>query len=173
MTSTDVSVRDEMDATRERVRERYAETAKTRNGCGCSCACDSGSETLDVQSTQIGYTEDELEAIPADADLGLGCGNPTAIAGIRAGETVIDLGSGGGIDCFLASRAVGPDGRVIGIDMTDEMLDLARRNAREGGFTNVEFRKGFIEELPVENETADGHARAVHDGPGGADPDLP
>lgn len=150
MTTTET--RNDTDTTRERVRERYAEAAKTRTGCGC----DSGAGTaLDLQSTSIGYTADQLEAIPADADLGLGCGNPTAIAGIRSGETVVDLGSGGGIDCFLAATAVGPDGRVIGIDMTDEMLELARRNAQQGGFTNVEFRKGYIEDLPIENETAD------------------
>jgi len=142
------------DVTREKVRERYADAAKRRSGCDCGCA-PTGADSLDVESAKLGYSKEELDAIPEDADLGLGCGNPTALAGIHQGETVLDLGSGGGIDCFIAARAVGPQGRVIGVDMTDEMLDLAKANARRGGFTNVEFRKGIIEELPVESESVD------------------
>jgi SAM-dependent methyltransferase len=103
----------------------------------------------------LGYEHSELQAIPAEADLGLGCGNPTALAGLRAGETVLDLGSGGGIDCFLAARGVGPAGRVIGVDMTAEMIDRARAAARQGGYKNVEFRLGEIENLPVADASVD------------------
>jgi SAM-dependent methyltransferase len=108
-----------------------------------------------MTSREIGYTKEELEAIPGDADLGVGCGNPLALAEISEGDTVLDLGSGAGIDCFLASARVGPSGRVIGVDMTDEMLDRARRNADTGGYANVEFRKGHIEDLPVEADSVD------------------
>jgi len=102
-----------------------------------------------------GYSQAELEAIPEDADLGLGCGDPTADADLQPGQTVLDLGSGAGLDCFLAARRVGPGGYVIGVDMTDEMLARARANADRGGYTNVEFRKGEIEDLPVESGTID------------------
>lgn len=95
------------------------------------------------------------QAIPAEANLGLGCGNPTALAGLKPGETVLDLGSGAGIDCFLAARRVGPTGRVIGVDMTPEMIDRARANARRGGFSNVEFRLGEIENLPLADSSVD------------------
>jgi SAM-dependent methyltransferase len=135
---------------RSAVRERYAQTARQESGCGCGCGCGGAS-----QSEQLGYERSELQAIPAEADLGLGCGNPTALAGLQAGETVLDLGSGGGIDCFLASRRVGPGGRVIGVDMTPEMIDRARTAARKGGFQNVEFRLGEIENLPVADATVD------------------
>jgi SAM-dependent methyltransferase len=137
---------------RDRVRERYADVART---AGVESCC-GGSTCTTVDSSQaVGYSAVELESIPEGANLGVGCGNPTAVAEIRVGETVVDLGSGAGIDCFLAAKAAGPDGRVIGVDMTDEMIERARRNAADGGFTNVEFRKGFIEELPVEDESAD------------------
>jgi arsenite methyltransferase len=139
------------DAIREKVRERYGEFAKQGSGCGCSC---SAAEPADA-SKAIGYTDEQLSGIPAEADLGLGCGNPTAFAEIREGDTVVDLGSGAGIDCFLAAKSVGASGKVIGIDMTDEMLDRARRNASKGGFTNVEFRKGIIEQLPLGDASAD------------------
>jgi SAM-dependent methyltransferase len=104
---------------------------------------------------RIGYEEEQLAAVPDGANLGLGCGNPTAIDALRPGETVLDLGSGAGMDAFLAARQVGPGGRVIGVDMTDAMLDKARENARKTGATNVEFRKGQIEHLPIENESVD------------------
>jgi SAM-dependent methyltransferase len=137
---------------RDRVRERYADVART---AGVESCC-GGSSCSTVETSQaVGYSPDELSSIPDAANLGVGCGNPTAVAEIREGETVVDLGSGGGIDCFLAAKATGPSGRVIGIDMTDEMLDRARRAARDGGFTNVEFRKGFIEELPLDDASAD------------------
>ncbi len=134
------------------VRERYAQTARQADkaGCGCGCGCGGASP-----SEQLGYARTELDSIPVEADLGLGCGNPTALAGLQAGETVLDLGSGGGIDCFLAARRVGPQGRVIGVDMTAEMIDRARAAARQAGFQNVEFRLGEIENLPVADGTAD------------------
>jgi ubiquinone/menaquinone biosynthesis C-methylase UbiE len=103
----------------------------------------------------VGYSPEELAAVPEDANLGLGCGNPTALAGLKPGETVLDLGSGAGIDCFLAAKKVGPSGRVIGVDMTAEMIDRARENARKNGIANVEFRLGEIENLPVADGTVD------------------
>jgi SAM-dependent methyltransferase len=103
----------------------------------------------------IGYTAEQAAAIPEGANLGLGCGNPTALAEIRPGETVLDLGSGGGIDCFLAARETGPTGHVIGVDMTPAMVDRARANAREGGHANVEFRLGEIEHLPAADASVD------------------
>jgi len=103
----------------------------------------------------LGYSDEELAAAPAGANLGLGCGNPQAIAGLKPGEVVLDLGSGAGFDCFLAARQVGESGRVIGVDMTPEMLQRARENARAGGYTNVEFRLGEIEHLPVADRSVD------------------
>jgi ubiquinone/menaquinone biosynthesis C-methylase UbiE len=103
----------------------------------------------------VGYSSEDLAGIPEDANLGLGCGNPTALASLKAGETVLDLGSGGGIDCFLAAKKVGPSGRVIGVDMTPEMLDRARENARKSKAANVEFRLGEIENLPVADNSID------------------
>jgi len=142
------------------VREHYARAAAGKSGCGCtgggkasrSCC----GPTLS-QSERVGYDRADLASVPEEADLGLGCGNPTALAGLRAGETIVDLGSGGGIDCFLAARKVGPSGRVIGVDMTPEMIDRARSAAARGDYANVEFRLGEIESLPV----ADGIADAV------------
>jgi len=138
------------------VRDRYARAATEKSGC-CepSCCGDSATQTVDEISHSIGYTEDELADLPADANLGLGCGNPTAIASLKEGETVLDLGSGAGIDCFLAAKQVGPTGRVIGIDMTPEMLEKARANATSGGYENVEFRLGEIEALPVADDSVD------------------
>ena len=138
---------------RDKVRERYADVARTAGATSC-CGSEQSCSTVET-SQAAGYTASELESIPEAANLGAGCGNPTAVAEIREGETVVDLGSGGGIDCFLAAKATGPNGRVIGIDMTDEMLERARKNAKDGGFTNVEFRKGFIEELPLDDASAD------------------
>ena len=133
----------DFDEVRGLVRERYA-------GMAGSAGADA-----EEQSRRLGYEEDQLTAVPAEANLGVGCGNPTAIDSLRPGEVVVDLGSGAGLDAFLAARAVGPRGRVIGIDMTDAMLEKARENARKGGVTNVEFRKGFIENLPLEDESVD------------------
>jgi SAM-dependent methyltransferase len=146
-----------MSDVRTSVREHYARTARAgKAGCGCGGsvrqACCSPTQSA---SERLGYGSADLASIPKDADLGLGCGNPTAMAGLRSGETVVDLGSGGGIDCFLASRNVGPSGRVIGVDMTPEMIDRSRRAAAEGGYGNVEFRLGEIESLPVADAVAD------------------
>jgi arsenite methyltransferase len=130
------------------VRERYGKIAKTKTEpCGC-CGGSSSSE-------EIGYSKGELSSVPAGADLNLGCGNPVALASLKEGETVIDLGSGGGLDCFLAAKKVGTKGKVIGIDMTAEMLERARANSKKGGYKNVEFRLGEIENMPVADNTAD------------------
>jgi len=135
------------------VKKSYADIAKSSGSCGCgSCGCDSNL-TVQKQSGQMGYSQNEMNQAPAGSNLGLGCGNPLAIASLRTGEVVLDLGSGAGFDCFLAARKVGKTGKVIGVDMTEEMLIKARNNATKGGFTNVEFRKGDIEELPVEDNS--------------------
>lgn len=131
---------------RKMVRDGYAKIAKTEKSC---CGCDS------EVSESIGYSRAELESVPADADLNLGCGNPVALASLREGETVVDLGSGGGLDCFLAANKVGSSGRVIGVDMTPAMLDKARANCKRSGYANVEFRLGEIENLPIADRTAD------------------
>jgi len=139
------------DETRTVVRDHYAKVSTGKAGCAPGCCAVMPAD----QSRMIGYSADELAALPEGADLGLGCGNPQAIASLRAGETVLDLGSGGGFDCFLAGRAVGPTGRVIGVDMTPEMVTLARANARKVSATNIEFRLGEIEHLPVADATVD------------------
>nr|HEX4313359.1 arsenite methyltransferase [Kofleriaceae bacterium] len=139
------------DDTRTLVRQHYAQVSTGAAGCapGCCSAMPADPSRL------LGYTADDRAAVPAGADLGLGCGNPAAIASLRAGETVLDLGAGGGFDALLAARAVGPTGRVIGVDMTPEMVALARANARTAGATNVEFRLGEIEALPVADASVD------------------
>jgi arsenite methyltransferase len=134
--------------TKKLVRERYGKIAKKQLSSGCGCGCNPTSE-------KIGYTKEELNSIPEEANLSLGCGNPVALASLKEGETVVDLGSGGGIDCFLASKKVGATGKVIGIDMTAEMLDRARANLKKAGYKNVEFRLGEIENLPIADSTAD------------------
>ncbi len=135
---------------RDTVRRFYAERAVT----GASC-CSGANDDLERFTALLGYSEEERQAAPEGANLGLGCGNPTAIDRIAEGATVLDLGSGGGFDCFLAARKVGPGGRVIGVDMTPEMIERARRNAREAGLPNVEFRLGEIESLPVADASVD------------------
>jgi len=140
---------------KEIVRDSYANIAKSSNGCGCgSCGCDSNL-TVQRQSGQMGYSEDEMGKAPAGSNLGLGCGNPVVIASLKEGEVVLDLGSGAGFDAFLASPRVGKTGKVIGVDMTDEMLTKARENAKKGNYANVEFRKGDIENLPVDDNSVD------------------
>jgi SAM-dependent methyltransferase len=125
-------------------------------GCGCGCGPAPSADVTELTYSQtIGYSSTDLRDAPAEANLGLGCGNPTALAGLREGETVLDLGSGAGIDCFLAARKVGPEGRVIGVDMTPDMLSRARENAQKGGYENVEFRLGEIEALPVADSSVD------------------
>lgn len=142
---------------RQKIRERYGQIAQSTDaGCGCSPSCCSPLIDIDLPaSTPLGYSSQELDQVPEGADMGLGCGNPQLIASLQAGETILDLGSGGGLDCFLASRQVGLQGRVIGVDMTPEMIDRARQNARQGGYTNVEFRLGEIENLPVPDNVVD------------------
>jgi len=136
---------------RNTVREHYGKVAEA-NGVGCVPGC--CGDTANA-SAALGYSADELAAVPDGANLGLGCGNPHAIAGLRVGETVVDLGSGGGFDCFLAARQVGPAGRVIGVDMTPQMITKARENARRAGVTNVDFRLGEIEHLPLPDASVD------------------
>lgn len=144
---------------KKQVRSRYARAANTKTSCcapaSSPCGCGQPDLSQEKAGQMVGYSPDELAGIPEDANLGLGCGNPTALAGLKTGETVLDLGSGAGIDCFLAARKVGPSGRVIGVDMTPEMLDRARENARKGGTTNVEFRLGEIENLPIADNSVD------------------
>jgi arsenite methyltransferase len=142
--------------TKKIVREGYAKIVKQNSSC-CAPAkscCGSTNPTQEI-SKRIGYTEEELEVVPEGANLGLGCGNPVALASLKEGETVLDLGSGAGFDCFLAASRVGNRGRVIGVDMTPEMLEKARENARKGNYTNVEFRLGEIESLPVADNSVD------------------
>ena len=147
---------------KEHVRERYSQVAKNAEAsCGCDCGtvstascCGPVSKEAYVQG--IGYSLAETKELPeSTVGAAAGCGNPTAIAGLKEGEVVLDLGSGGGIDVFLSAKKVGPKGKAIGVDMTDEMLALARKNAEELGFENVEFRKGDIEDLPVEDKSVD------------------
>jgi ubiquinone/menaquinone biosynthesis C-methylase UbiE len=138
------------------VRKGYAKIAKEKGSCchqESSPCC--GSNTYEEVSKKMGYTEEELRSVPEASNLGLGCGNPVALASLKEGETVVDLGSGGGLDCFLAAKRVGEKGKVIGVDMTPEMIDNARENVRKGNFKNVEFRLGEIENMPVADNTAD------------------
>jgi arsenite methyltransferase len=148
------------------VREGYAKIAKQNTSCcgnskpatqqsGCGCGCNTTNETAESLSKAVGYSSKEMAEVPEGANLGLGCGNPVALASLKPGEVVLDLGSGAGFDCFLAASRVGPTGKVIGVDMTPEMLDKARENAVKGKYTNVEFRLGEIENLPVANDTID------------------
>lgn len=152
---------------RKAVRSRYASVAvqETSSCCGekpSSCGdptpspcCGDQPVAADVMSRQLGYSDEDVTSVPDGANLGLGCGNPNAIAALQTGEVVLDLGSGGGFDCFLAARRVGATGRVIGVDMTPDMVHLARDNARKGDYTNVEFRLGEIEHLPVADDSVD------------------
>jgi arsenite methyltransferase len=146
------------DSTRQSVREAYASIATKGGNSGCCLPEQTSlSETAsdEALSRLFGYADDELSAVPEGANMGLGCGNPSAFADIKEGEVVMDLGSGGGFDCFLAARKVGQTGRVIGIDMTPEMLGKARDNAQKSPFDNVEFRLGEIENLPVADNSVD------------------
>ena len=154
------------DEIRQMVRQQYARVAK-----GEDPALDKSSECCDISapttccspptpnsknsSQMMGYATEDIHSVPEGADMGLGCGNPQVIAGLKTGETVLDLGSGGGFDCFLAAREVGDTGQVIGVDMTPEMITKARINAEKGNYTNVEFRLGEIENLPIADETID------------------
>lgn len=151
------------DADRKRVeiRSTYAQVAQAGNSgecCGEASSCCGVSDDSAINqliSTRLGYSEKEQASVPEGADMGLGCGNPKAIAALQPGEAVVDLGSGGGFDCFLAAAEVGETGHVIGIDMTPDMLSKARDNASRGGFSQVEFRLGEIEHLPVADASVD------------------
>ncbi|WP_455198744.1 arsenite methyltransferase [Kaarinaea lacus] len=149
------------DDIRQNVRDSYAEVAEASNNndcCGVESSCCGVSDDTAINtliSTRLGYSQQDLDAVPEGADMGLGCGNPRAIASLKPGEVVVDLGSGGGFDAFLASAEVGETGHVIGIDMTPAMLSKARTNAEKGNFTNVEFRLGEIEHLPIADDTVD------------------
>jgi SAM-dependent methyltransferase len=141
------------DEIRTAVRDNYGQiAANDQTGCGCSCGDEAPAPTQ--LATAMGYSDAELGAAPEGANLGLGCGNPHAIASLEPGETVVDLGSGAGFDCFLAARQVGESGSVIGVDMTPEMITKARENARRAGASNVSFRLGEIEHVPVADNTA-------------------
>ena len=142
---------------RDAIRETYSQVAQ---GASVSC-CDAGGSCgvapVDIgeMSAMLGYNEGDLADVPLESNMGLGCGNPVAIAALKEGETVLDLGSGGGLDCFLARRQVGETGYVIGIDMTPDMIKLARANAEKSGYTNIDFRLGEIEHLPVADSSVD------------------
>lgn len=138
---------------RQEVKKHYGQTAK--NNQPCCCGPSTEQQDADAYSKSIGYSDEDLKSVPEGSNLGLGCGNPVAIASLKPGEVVVDLGSGAGFDAFLARREVGESGQVIGVDMTDEMLKKARANAEKAGYTNVEFRKGEIEKLPIDDDTAD------------------
>ncbi len=140
------------DKIREEVRRHYAAAAE---GSGCCDTGGCGDRSCATEAAELGYTAEDIANLPAGADLGLGCGNPQAIAALKPGEVALDLGSGAGFDCFLAAKAVGPTGKALGVDMTPEMLAKARENARKAGVTNVEFRLGEIEHLPVADGTVD------------------
>jgi arsenite methyltransferase len=147
------------DEIRSAVRENYGKVAVAgRSGCGCSssscCGTPNAVTAADI-SLGLGYSDQDVTVVPEGANMGLGCGNPQAIASLQPGETVLDLGSGGGFDCFLAARAVGDRGNVIGVDMTPEMITTARRNAEKVGFKNVDFRLGELENLPVADGIVD------------------
>lgn len=149
------------DQIRNEVRENYKKVAlkvvTDNNCCTPSCCTPDDNQNISIEdiSKKMGYSIEELQSIPNGANMGLGCGNPQAIADLKAGETVLDLGSGGGFDCFLASPKVGDDGKVIGVDMTPEMVSKARNNVEKNSFNNVEFRLGEIENLPVADSSID------------------
>ncbi|HET7831574.1 MAG TPA: arsenite methyltransferase [Gallionella sp.] len=146
------------DEVRRTVRQTYGQIASTEGACGCGPTCCSDSATpadAKAASQGLGYSSEDVNSIPEGANMGLGCGNPQAIAALKPGETVLDLGSGGGFDCFLAAHQVGETGTVIGVDMTPEMISKARQNAQKGDYRNVEFRLGEIEHLPVADGTVD------------------
>lgn len=146
----------EEDKIKKIVRKGYAKVAKQEGSCcGGSVCTDDVAVLSERVSKSIGYSDEELGSVPEGANMGLGCGNPVALASLKEGETVLDLGSGGGLDCFLAASKVGDKGKVIGVDMTPEMIDKARENARKGKRKNVEFRLGEIENLPVADNSVD------------------
>ncbi|WP_168464815.1 arsenite methyltransferase [Wolbachia endosymbiont of Ctenocephalides felis wCfeT] len=144
---------------KEAVRETYGKVAETNTAgkdCGNTMSCCGAPSETDIEySRELGYSEEEAKSVPTGANMGLGCGNPVAIASLKSGEVVLDLGSGGGFDCFLAAKRVGSTGRVIGVDMTPSMISKSRLNAEKGGYSHVEFRLGEIEALPVADASVD------------------
>jgi len=138
---------------KEVIKKKYQEIAILGGSCCSGSSCCGNSSPVDL-SKSLGYSESDVQAVP-DANLGLGCGNPTAFAELKPGNVVLDLGSGGGFDCFLAAQKVGSSGKVIGVDMTPEMVKKAQANAQKYGYLNVEFRHGDIEDLPVEDSSVD------------------
>jgi len=145
------------DEIKKQVRDRYAAMATAGSSCcgPAPCGCAETAPGKEPGSLSVGYTAEDLAKIPPESNLGLGCGNPAALAGLKEGETVLDLGAGAGIDCFLASKKVGSSGRVIGVDMTPQMIDRARENVRKSGAANIEFRLGEIENLPAADNSVD------------------
>jgi len=142
---------------KEAVRKSYGDIAKADDSSACwhPSSCCGAPPTAQQIAAALGYSKQELTGVPEGANMGLGCGNPQAIAALKPGETVLDLGSGGGFDCLLAAQAVGQKGKVIGVDMTPEMVSKAREHAAKGGYENVEFRLGEIENLPVQDNSVD------------------
>ncbi|OFZ46272.1 MAG: arsenite S-adenosylmethyltransferase [Bdellovibrionales bacterium RIFOXYB1_FULL_37_110] len=138
------------------VKKVYSQIATSSKSCGCSPSC-CQKPSIDSKKTslELGYAKEDIESIPEGANMGLGCGNPQIFASLKKGETVLDLGSGGGFDCFIAAKEVGKKGKVIGIDMTPEMISLANKNAQKGKYSNVEFHLGEIEQLPIADSTID------------------
>jgi len=137
------------------VRDGYAKALLQNSSCCSTSSCCCGTDQAKVISKKVGYSDSEINAVPDGANLGFGCGNPVAIASLKEGDVVLDLGSGAGFDAFLAAQRVGKKGRVIGVDMTPEMIDKAKENAKKGKYSNVEFRLGEIEKLPVEDSSID------------------
>ena len=159
-TSPEINTAVEQNTLRENVRSVYEKVANATDESACdgpaaSCCGTSDDDAINTLiSTRLGYSQAELDLVPEGADMGLGCGNPQVIAALQSGETVVDLGSGGGFDCFLASQQIGETGKAIGIDMTPDMISKARKNAEKGKYTNVEFRLGEIEHLPIADNSA-------------------
>lgn len=136
---------------KETIKESYGKIAERKCSCSCSCKKDISNEQM---AKSLGYSENEIKSVP-DANLGLGCGNPTALAEIKEGMTVLDLGSGAGFDCFLAAKKVGKSGKVIGVDMTEKMIKKARANAKKYNYKNVSFKLGDIENIPLKDKSID------------------
>lgn len=139
------------------IRTQYAKAARreVKSCCGDECGCNGTAVDIAAVSQKLGYSEQDFFGAPYESNMGLGCGNPVAIAQLKEGETVLDLGSGGGFDCFIARKRVGEGGYVIGVDMTPDMITLARKNAEKSGYNNVDFRLGEIEHLPVADNSVD------------------
>ncbi|MDD5408942.1 MAG: arsenite methyltransferase [Candidatus Omnitrophica bacterium] len=144
-----------MEKIKKIVRDGYAKAVKQATSCCSSGSCCSGISQAKIMSKTVGYSDAEINAVPEGANLGFGCGNPVALASLKEGDVVLDLGSGAGFDAFLAAKRVGKTGRVIGVDMTPEMIAKAKENAKKGKYCNVEFRLGEIEKLPVEDSSID------------------